>query len=98
MSTALQVEDKRSGGGGELLCPLGSLREATGAAGHRKVVLDLIEEGFGNEADGHYYSGALLERCAPKFVGAKMYSDHLTREAERKLGGLPRTWRDIVGR
>ena len=76
----------------------GILREARGEQGSRKVVLDLIVEGFGNQADGHYYSAQLLERVAPRFQGAKMYSDHLTREAEQKLGGLPRSWRDMVGR
>jgi hypothetical protein len=35
---------------------------------------------------------------AERFARAKMYSDHLTREAEQKLGGLPRSWRDMVGR
>ena len=76
----------------------GELREANGEAGSRKVILDLIVEGFGNAADGHYYSQSLLERVAHRFEGAKMFSDHLTREAEQKLGGLPRTWRDMVGR
>lgn len=77
---------------------IGVLREARGEAGARKVVLDLIVEGFGNQADGHYYSKDLLERIAHRFEGAKMYSDHLTREAEQKLGGLPRSWQDMVGR
>lgn len=77
---------------------VGVLREANGTAGQRRVILDLIVEGFGNQADNHYYSKDLLARVAPKFEGADMYSDHLTREAEQKLGGLPRTWRDKVGR
>ncbi len=82
----------------DVALPIGRLIEATGAAGARRVVMDLIVEGFGNRADNHYYSGELLAESAPMFEGAKMYSDHLTREAERKLGGLPRSWRDVVGR
>lgn len=77
---------------------VGVLREANGSAGQRKVILDLIVEGFGNQADNHYYGKDLLDRVAHRFEGADMYSDHLTREAEQKLGGLPRTWRDKVGR
>lgn len=80
------------------LAPVGQLREARGEGTGRRIVLDLIVEGFGNKADNHFYSADLLERTAPLFEGAQMYSDHLTQEAERKLGGLPRSWREIVGR
>ena len=85
---------------GEHLEPTGVILEAAAATAStgRRVRLQLISEGFGNSADNHYYSRELLQKIAPRFKGVKMNSDHLTREAEQKLGGLPRSWRDVIGR
>lgn len=42
-----------------------------------KIKIKLIEPGWGNKRDNHYYSREMLEAAAPKFVGAKMYvTDH----------------------
>ena len=76
----------------------GSIVEGTANREKREVVLDLIREGFGNPRDGHYYSKELLENSAPLFEGAKMYSDHLSPEAQKKLAGMPRSVRDVMGR
>lgn len=62
------------------------------------VELTLIKEGFGNPRDKHYYSRALLESVAGDFAGAKMYVDHLSPEAQRALGGMPRKVKDTGGR
>jgi len=46
-----------------------------------------IRPGWGNTRDNHYYPKAMLEMCAGKFIGAKMYeSDH--RDEEKST----RTW------
>lgn len=39
-----------------------------------KIKIKLIEPGWGNKRDNHYYSREMLEAAAPKFVGAKMYA------------------------
>ena len=46
-----------------------------------KLTFRLIKPGFGNSADGHYYSADVLKAAAPLFQGAKMYaSDHRPEE------------------
>lgn len=62
------------------------------------VTIDLIREGFGNARDQHYYSAELLEREAQKFVGARMFANHLAPEVAKKLNGLPRNIQDLMGR
>ncbi len=47
------------------------------------VVMDvaLIEPGFGNSKDNHYYSKEMLRNAAPKFKGVKMFlTNHITDE------------------
>ena len=46
-----------------------------------RLTFRLIKPGFGNSADGHYYSADVLKAAAPLFQGAKMYaSDHRPEE------------------
>lgn len=53
----------------------------------------LIQPGFGNKRDNHYYSRELLEKYAQVFEGAKMYAtDH--RQDEKSVG----TWVSTVKR
>ncbi len=53
----------------------------------------LIEPGFGNKRDGHYYPAAILKRDAQIFAGAKMYeTDHDPKEKST------RTWVSTVRR
>ncbi len=45
----------------------------------------LIEQGFGNPRDKHYYSKEQLVRDAHKFVGIKMYTtNHVSRETNER--------------
>lgn len=56
----------------------------------------LIEPGFGNKRDGHYYPAATLSRDAHVFKGAKMYeTDH--RPEDKNTRTWVSTIRDIVG-
>lgn len=56
------------------------LQEQDATVGPRdplKLTFRLIKPGFGNAADGHYYSADVLKAAAPLFAGAKMYAtDH----------------------
>jgi hypothetical protein len=76
----------------------GALLEGTADNIKQEVELDLIREGFGNPRDGHYYTADVLNAAATMFEGAKMYADHLSPEAQRALGGMPRSVRDVMGR
>ena len=56
---------------------------------NRRAPLDLdvviIQPGFGNKKDNHYYSEAMLKECAQVFVGAKMYTtDHRVSEKSER--------------
>ncbi len=44
-----------------------------------------IQPGWGNKRDNHYYPRPMLESCASRFIGAKMYeSDHRDEEKSTK--------------
>lgn len=56
----------------------------------------IIQPGFGNARDNHYYSRELLEKYADAFVGAKMYAtDH--RQDEKSVGTWVSTIKGIKG-
>lgn len=63
----------------------------------RAVVLDLIRPCVGRGRGKHLYTAKMLEANAQKFVGWKMYLNHLSDQARRALGGLPRDVRDLGG-
>jgi hypothetical protein len=56
----------------------------------------LIEPGFGNKRDGHYYPAEMLKRDSHVFEGAKMYeTDH--KDAEKSTRTWVSTVRKVVG-
>ena len=63
----------------------------------RAVVLDLIRPCVGRGRGKHLYEAKMLEANAPKFAGWRMYLNHLSDQARRALGGLPRDVRDSGG-
>ncbi|MEZ4591835.1 MAG: hypothetical protein R3D55_11945 [Chloroflexota bacterium] len=50
------------------------LVEEGGNGGPLKMDIAVIEPGWGNTQDNHYYPRDMLKQCAEKFVGAKMYA------------------------
>jgi len=50
------------------------LVEDGGNGGPLKIDIAVIEPGWGNTQDNHYYPRDMLKQCAEKFVGAKMYA------------------------
>lgn len=50
------------------------LVEDGGNGGPLKMDIAVIEPGWGNTQDNHYYPRDTLKQCAEKFVGAKMYA------------------------
>lgn len=68
-----------------------------GDDGKTRAVIHLIREGFGNQRDNHYYDAALLENVAEKFIGAKMFKNHLTRQQEQQREGMPRDIQELGG-
>lgn len=50
------------------------LVEDGGNGGPLKLDIAVIEPGWGNTQDNHYYPRDMLKQCAEKFVGAKMYA------------------------
>lgn len=64
----------------------------------REVIVDIIEAGPGNSRDRRVYDARVLEASAKVFEGAKMFVDHLTPDMEKRLGGMPRSIRDLTGR
>lgn len=64
----------------------------------REAVIDIVEVGMGNRRDRRMYEAEYLKSAADVFVGAKMFSDHLSREQEKRLAGSPRSIRDLTGR
>ena len=60
------------------------------------MLVNLIEPGFGNKKDGHYYPRETLKRSAGAFVGAKMFeTDH--KAAEKNNRTWVSTVRQITG-
>jgi hypothetical protein len=62
------------------------------------VPIHIIRPGLGRGKGKHLYEADMLERHAPVFSGWKMYVDHLSPEAKKKAGGLPRSIKDLGGR
>lgn len=50
------------------------LVEDGGSGGPLKIDIAVIEPGWGNREDNHFYPRDMLKQCAEKFVGAKMYA------------------------
>lgn len=77
------------------------LREATTTAGldaDGTVKLHVIRPGIGRGRGRHLYEADMLEKNAKNFEGWRMYVDHLSPEARKAAGGLPRSIRDLGGR
>lgn len=62
------------------------------------VNLHIIRPGIGRGKGKHLYTPEMLAENAEIFKGWRMYVDHLSEEARRALGGLPRSIRDLGGR
>lgn len=62
------------------------------------VLLHIIRPGVGRGKGRHLYEARMLQANAHKFTGWKMYVNHLSPEAKRAMGGLPRDVRDLGGR
>lgn len=63
-----------------------------------RVPVVVIRPGIGKGRGRHLYEAAMLRENAQKFEGWKMFIDHLSQEARRAAGGLPRSIRDLGGR
>lgn len=61
------------------------------------VLMHLIRPCVGRGRGKHLYRAEMLEANAGKFSGWKMYLNHLSDQARRALGGLPRDVRDSGG-
>lgn len=62
------------------------------------VNIHIIRPGVGKGRGSHLYEARMLESNAEVFKGWKMYIDHLSPEARKAAGGLPRTWKDYGGK
>ncbi|WP_113674076.1 hypothetical protein [Vallitalea guaymasensis] len=49
-----------------------------------EIEITIIEEGFGNEVDNHYYTQQAVESGKDVFKGKKMFCDHPTRTSNRE--------------
>lgn len=79
--------------GVELLSEGAALEDGQGPL---TLKVKLIEPGFGNKRDGHYYPANILKRDAHVFEGAKMYeTDH--KDAEKSTRTWVSTVRKVVG-
>lgn len=77
----------------------GFMQEAYSSAQRDKMVpLHIIRPGVGKGRGNHLYEAEMLKENAEVFKGWKMYVDHLSPEARKASGGLPRSFRDIGGR
>ena len=71
-----------------------AIDEAQGS-GPLTLEVELIQPGWGNSRDNHYYSAEMLRRCASAFRGVKMFeTDH--RENEKSTRTWVSTITDIV--
>lgn len=61
------------------------------------VLMHLIRPCVGRGRGKHLYRAEMLEANAGVFEGWKMYVNHLSDQARRALGGLPRDVRDVGG-
>lgn len=71
----------------------GSIFDAEG-----RVPVVVIRPGVGKGRGRHLYTPEMLRENADVFNGWKMYIDHLSPEARKAAGGLPRSVRDLGGR
>lgn len=62
------------------------------------IPIHIIRPGIGRGKGRHLYEAEMLSENADKFRGWKMYVDHLSPEARKAAGGLPRSIRDLGGR
>lgn len=62
------------------------------------IPVHIIRPGIGRGRGKHLYEAKMLEENAHKFSNWKMYVDHLSPEARKAAGGLPRSIRDLGGR
>lgn len=65
---------------------------------HGRVPLHIIRPGVGKGRGRHLYEAKMLEEHADGFKGWKMMLNHLSPEAKKAAGGLPRDVRDLGGR
>jgi hypothetical protein len=72
--------------------------EESALAADNTVTLQVLRPCVGRGKGRHLYEADMLAKNAHKFKGWRMYVDHLSEEARRKLGGLPRSLRDAGGR
>lgn len=63
----------------------------------KMVPLVVIRPGLGRGRGRHIYEAQMLQENAHKFSGWKMFVDHLSPEARKAAGGLPRSIRDLGG-
>ena len=78
-----------------------SLTESVGDAAlfdNGTIPIHIIRPGIGRGRGKHLYEAEMLRENAHKFAGWKMYVDHLSPEARKAAGGLPRSIRDLGGR
>lgn len=68
-----------------------------GVADDGTVLMHLIRPCVGRGRGKHLYKAEMLEANAGVFAGWKMYLNHLSDQARRALGGLPRDIRDTGG-
>lgn len=81
------VESAATTGGGRPKTPTGREVDA---------IIRIITPGPGNSRDGFFYPSQAITATHKVFEGLKMYSDHLSDDEERKLGGRPRSLKDWV--
>lgn len=72
-----------------------TIREAVQPDG--TVLMHLIRPCVGRGRGKHLYTAEMLEANQHVFSGWKMYLNHLSDQARRALGGLPRDVRDVGG-
>lgn len=65
---------------------------------HGRVPVHVIRPGLGKGRGRHLYEARMLQANAQKFAGWKQYVNHLSPEARKAQGGLPRDVRDLGGR
>lgn len=76
----------------------GNLKEGGVFDAQGRVPVHIIRPGLGRGRGRHLYEAGMLSQNAPKFSGWKMFVNHLSPEARKAQGGLPRDVRDLGGR
>jgi hypothetical protein len=62
-----------------------------------RVLVHIIRPCIGRGRGQHLYSPSMLQEAAPQFAGWPMFMDHLSPEARKAAGGLPRSTKDVGG-